>query len=318
MQEDMVVARAHAAAFEAFNGHGARDDIARGEVARGRRIALHETHALGVGEVAALAARAHGDEAAGAVDLGRVELHELHVLVRKAGARDHAVAVPRAGMGRSAGEIGAPVTAGREDHQLRAEAVDRAVIEVPGDDAPAVALRPHDEVEREIFDEEFCRVAQALLVKRVQQRMARPVGGRAGALRRAFAPVLHVAAEGPLVDPAFRRAGEGHAEMFELDHRRHGVAAHIFDGVLVAQPVRALHSVVHVPAPVVLAHVPEAGGDAALRGDGMAAGREHLGDAGGLPARPGRIRASRAGPSRRLRRRRHRSCGRSPHMRVCR
>src|SRR3546814_14481627 len=39
-----------------------------------------------------------------------------------------------------------------------------------------------------------------------------------------------------------------------------------------------------MPAPVVLAHVAERGGDAALRRHGMAAGREHLGDAGGLEA----------------------------------
>ena len=79
--------------------------------------------------------------------------------------------------------------------------------------------------------------------------------------------------------------------MLQLVHRRHRLAAHIFDGVLVAEPVRPLHGVVHVPAPVVLAHVAERGADAALRGDGVAAGREHLGDAGGL--QPGRAHAER-------------------------
>ena len=39
-----------------------------------------------------------------------------------------------------------------------------------------------------------------------------------------------------------------------------------------------------MPAPIVLAHVAERGADAALGGDGVAAGGEHLGDAGGFEA----------------------------------
>jgi hypothetical protein len=70
--------------------------------------------------------------------------------------------------------------------------------------------------------------------------------------------------------------------MLELDNRGHRLADHIFDGVLVAQPVRPLDGVVHVPAPVILAHIAERGGDAALGRDGVAAGREDLGDDGGL------------------------------------
>src|SRR5690606_39392415 len=54
--------------------------------------------------------------------------------------------------------------------------------------------------------------------------------------------------------------------------------------VLVAQPVRTLDGVVEVEAPVVLAHVAERGGDAALRRHGVRAGREDLGDAGGTQA----------------------------------
>ena len=48
-----------------------------------RRVALHEALAFGIGEIAALAARALGDQHAGAVDSGRVELDELHVLQRR-------------------------------------------------------------------------------------------------------------------------------------------------------------------------------------------------------------------------------------------
>ncbi|GCC44058.1 hypothetical protein chiPu_0028048 [Chiloscyllium punctatum] len=73
--------------------------------------------------------------------------------------------------------------------------------------------------------------------------------------------------------------------MLELIDRVGRVAHHVFDGVLVAEPVRPLHGVVHVPAPIVRVHVAERGRDAALRRNGVRAGREHLGDAGGAQAR---------------------------------
>ncbi len=61
------------------------------------------------------------------------------------------------------------------------------------------------------------------------------------------------------------------------------------DGVLITQPVRPLHGVVHVPLPFILAHVAERRGDATLRRHCVRAGREDLGDAGDL--QPGLRRA---------------------------
>src|SRR5262249_4697342 len=46
--------------------------------------------------------------------------------------------------------------------------------------------------------------------------------------------------------------------------------------ILVTEPVGALDRVVHVPEPAVLGHVAERRADAALRGDGVRARREHL------------------------------------------
>src|SRR6185437_2495404 len=99
------------------------------------------------------------------------------------------------------------------------------------------------------------------------------------------AEVLGHAAEGPLKDLAVLGAREGHAPMLELVDRLRRVAAEIFDGVLVAEPVRALDRVTHVPAPVVGAHVAERRGDAALRRYGVRAGGEHLGDTGSAQSR---------------------------------
>ena len=281
VQVDMVGFRPDAPALANLDGHGAGDDIARGQVLGAWGIALHEALALGIGQITALAPGALGDQAAGAVDAGRVELDELHVLQAEAGAQHHGVAVARAGMGRGAGEIRPAVAAGRQHRHLAEEAVDRAVGQAPRDDAAAGAVvRVHDQVDGEEFDEELGVVLERLLVEGMEDRMARAVRRGAGALGRALAIVGRHAAEGALVDLALRRAREGHAVMLQLDDRGHRLAHHVLDGVLVAQPVRALDRVVHVPAPVVLAHVAEGGADSALGRDRMAAGRKDLGEAG--------------------------------------
>ncbi len=279
MQVHVILERPDAAALADLDRHRAAHDVARREVLGVRRVALHETLARRVSEVAALAAHALGDEHARAVDAGRVKLHELHVLQRQPRAQHHGVAVARADVRGRAREIGAAIAARREDHDLRAEAVQTPFGQVERDDAAADAVL-HDEVDREELDVELGFVLERLLIERVQHRVARAVRGRAGALGGALAEVRRHAAEGPLVDAPFLRARERHAVMLELDDRGRGLLAQVLDRVLVAEPVRALDGVVHVPAPVVLAHVAECGADAALRRDRMAARGKHLADTG--------------------------------------
>ena len=75
-----------------------------------------------------------------------------------------------------------------------------------------------------------------------------------------------------------------------------GLAAHELDGVLVAEPVRALDRVVHVPVPVIFLGVAQRRGDTALRRDGMRARRENLGQHGGLESGLGQLdRGTQAG-----------------------
>ena len=218
-----------------------------------------------------------------------MELHELHVLQRQAGAQHHPAAVAGAGVGRCGGVIAAAIAAGRQHDRLRAEAVDLPVVEAHRHHADAL-LHPvplgHDEVEREVLDEEVRVVLEALLVERVEHGVTGAVGRGAGALhRRAGAHVLHVPAEGPLVDRAVGIAAEGHARVLELIDRCRSLAREIFDRVLVAQPVRPLDGVVHVPGPVVGRIVAERGGNPALRRHGVRAGGEDLGDVRGAKAR---------------------------------
>ncbi len=300
MEHDVVLVRTAAAPLADLDGHGAAHHVARGEVLGVRRVALHEALARAVGEIAAFAAGTLGDQHAGAVDAGRMELEEFRVLQRHAGAERHGVAVAGAGVGLRGREEGAAIAARRQHHDMRAEAMDRAVLEVPRHHADAGAVLVHDQVEREILDEELGVVLQALLIERVDHGVAGAVGGGAGALRhRAFAVFRGVAAERALIDLALGRARKRHAEMLELDHRLHRVVAHEFDRVLVAEPVGALDRIVEMPTPIVRPHIAERGADAALRRDGVGARRKHLGDAGGLEARhahaQGRAQARAAG-----------------------
>ena len=267
-------------AFANFNRDRTAHHVAGGQILGVGRVALHEFLALGIGEVSAFAPSALGEQHANAVDAGRMELDEFHVLKRQPGAQHHAIAVAGAGMGRGAGEISASVSAGRQNRHMGVEAVDRAVFEIPGDNAAAGAVF-HHQIDGEIFDEERDIMFERLLIQRVQDRVAGAVGGGAGALRRAFAETRRHAAEGSLINLPIRCPRKRHAVMFELDDRRDRLAAHIFDGVLIAQPVRTLDGVVHMPAPIVFAHIPKRGGYAALSGNRVAARREDFGNAAG-------------------------------------
>ena len=160
----------------------------------------------------------------------------------------------------------------------------RPVVQLPGGDAPTDALI-HNQVEGEVFDEELGRMRQRLAIHGVQHGVAGAVRRRAGALDRGLTIVLGHAAKGTLIDLAIFRAGERHAPVLQLVHSGGRVAAQVLDGVLIAQPVRPLDGVEHVPAPVVLAHVAERRRNPALRRDRVRAGGKDLGDAGRLQAR---------------------------------
>ncbi len=286
MQLDVVLVRAAAASLVDLDGHGAADHVAAGEILGIRRIALHEALALRVGEIAALAARAFGDQAAGTIDAARMKLRELHVLQRQAGPQRHRVAIAGAGMRGRAGEINAAIATGRQHGSVRTEAMQRTVVEIPGQQAAAGAIVVHQKIKREIFDEELGAVLHALLVERVQDGMPSAIGRGAGALRHVLAITNGLAAERTLVDLALGGTREGHAEVFQLQHRGYRLPAHVFYRVLVTEPVGTLDRVVHVEAPVVaVPHIAERSRHAALRRHGVAAGRKNLADASGPQAR---------------------------------
>ena len=210
-----------------------------------------------------------------------MELHELHVLQGQAPSQHHRASVAGAGVGRSAGEVSAAVSAGREHRHVGAEAVQGAVFQAPREHSAAGSVVVEEQVDGEVLQEKLGVVLQALLVERVQDGVAGPVGSGTGALGNAFAEAGGHAAERALVNPAVLGTGEGNSVVFEFHYRGNRLTAHVLDGVLVAQPVGALDGVVHVPRPVVLPHVSQRRAHPSLGGHGVAPGGKELGDARG-------------------------------------
>ena len=276
MQVNMILQRSNTPALAYLNRHRPRDNIARCQILGRWRIAFHEPLACRIREIAAFAAGTLGNQTAHAINAGGVKLHKFHILQRQTGAQHHAIAVARAGMGRRRREIGAAITAGCQNCLMGAETVNGAIFHRECHHAAAHTIF-HDQIKGKILDEEFRLVAQRLAIQRMQHGMARAVGSSAGALgRRAVAEILHHAAERALINPAILRARERHAEMLKFVNGGGRMAAEIFNGVLIAQPVRALHRVIHVPAPVVGPHVAKRSRNAALRRHRMRARGKHF------------------------------------------
>ena len=248
-----------------------RDDVARGQLHLVRRVALHEALALGVEQVGALAAGALGDQEALAGQRRRVVLDHLHVHQLRAGAVGHRDPVAGADQ-RVGGRLpDLAVAAAGEDHRLGAEQLHRAVGDVAGDDAAALALLVHRQRRAEplLVAGDLLGVLHQLLVEHVHDRLAGDVGDVVGAGRGG-------AAEGAGAELALLVAVEGDAEVLEVEDLLRRLAAHDLDRVLVAEVVGALDRVECVRLPGV-ARV-ERRVDAALRGVGVRAHGVDLAD----------------------------------------
>ena len=114
------------ATFEDLFVHALTDQIARGEVLHGRRVALHEAFAVAVGQIATFAAGAFGDQDAQTSEAGRVKLDKFEVLDRQAFVEDNAEGVTGVGLAVGGDRIIAPGTARGEYHDLGVDDVDLA------------------------------------------------------------------------------------------------------------------------------------------------------------------------------------------------
>ena len=89
---------------------------------------------------------------------------------------------------------------------MRAETMDRAIIQLDGNDAAAASFVVHDQIDGEKLDEELGGMPQRLPIHGMEHGMTGTVGGSAGALRDPLAIVCGHAAERALIDLSVVRA----------------------------------------------------------------------------------------------------------------
>ena len=229
---------------------GARDDVSARQLHRVRRVVLEEALALGVDQVRALAAAALGDQDSRRRERRRVELHHLHVLQRHADAERESHAVARAGIRVRRPLVEPARAAGGEDHRLRADRLQPAVQQVPGDHALAAVVVDDELPGEELLVREDVALHH-LLVEDVDQHVARDV-------RRVGGARLTGSAEGSLRDAPVLGAREDRAPVLELVDVVRRLVAEDLDGVLVTEVVRAFDGVVGVLLRVVLGRVSRA------------------------------------------------------------
>lgn len=306
LEVDVVLLGADTTTITNLHSHRPGDDVTGSKILGGGRISLHETLTLGVEEVATLTTSTLSDQATGTVDTGRMELDELEILVGETGAGNHGHAVTSASVSRSAGEVGTSVSTCGENGVGSEETVQGAVLLVVGEDTTALAIL-HNQINGKVLDEVVGVVAERLAVEGVKKSVTGTIGSSAAAVGlAALSELLGLTTESTLVTVrccqlspqistifhfpfshshlAILSSGEGAAVVLELDNGSGGLAGHVVNGVLVTEPVGALHRVVHVPSPVVLVHVAEGGVDATLGSDCVTSRWEELGNAGSVEA----------------------------------
>jgi len=121
---------------------------------------------------------------------------------------------------------------------------------------------------------------QILLVERVQHGVTSAVGSSTCALHRFFAVIGGVPAKWSLVNGAVWVAVKGHAHVFQLIHHLGCFAAHVLNGVLVAEPIRPFDGVVKVIVPIVFRHIAQGRTNATLGSHGVRAGGKNFGQHG--------------------------------------
>ena len=241
-----------------------RHDVAGGELQLVGRVLAHEALALGVHEVAALAAGGLRHQHAARVERGGVELHELHVLQRHAGAEREAHAVA----GGAVRVRGVAVRRGRRRRwpsrppSRRSSGSCRGPCRRPRrrGSAPCESFTSsvtnHLDVRRDL-------VLHQHRVQRVED--TRPVRSAPKQVRGKPAPPNGPLGDLPVVSCRLKRRPSARSR------RSPGRPRRDLDGVLVGEVVGALDGVEGVVLGRVVGLVAQRGVDAALRGARVAA-----------------------------------------------
>ena len=267
-----------AATFTDFDHDGTRHHVTTRQVFRIRRITLHKALAVFIQQIAAFTAAAFCHQNARAGDTGRVELPHFHILHRNAGTDRHTHAVAGIDMSIGGGLVNTACAAGRQHGGAGFKVNHFTRFDTQSGTTDHRAIGVFHQIQRVPLGENSGMVFQVLLIKGVQQGVTGTVSRRSGTCRLLAAEVFRLAAERTLINRAIFETGERQPHMVQLQNRFRAGFTHIFDGVLIANVVRPLNGVVHMPFPVIFMGITERDGDTALRGNGMGTGRENFGE----------------------------------------
>ena len=260
-----------------------RHHVARGELFLFRVVLEHEPLALGILQIAALAADRLGDQDAahpGWPDhAGRMELHHFRVEHLGPGVEAYGDAVAGAFPGVRGDLEDAAPAAGRQDDSLRAEGHEAPVDPVVADGAhhPLAILQQAGERHLHVYldaelDHAILQAADHL---------------QAGAIAHVAETPVRMRAKSALQDAAVRRPVEDRAVSLQLVHPVRRLLGVQLRHPPVVDQLAASHGVLEVDLPVVVGvDVPQCRGDAALGHDGVRLTEQRLADDG--DPRPGR------------------------------
>ena len=265
-----------AATFTDFDHDGTRHHVATRQVFRIRGITFHETFAVFVQQVAAFTAAALCHQNARPGDTGRVELPHFHILHRHAGADRHTHAVAGIDMGIGGGLVDTTGAAGSQHGSASLEVNHFTGFDTQGGTTDHRAIGVFHQIQRVPLGENRGVIFQVLLIEGVQQGVAGTVSRRSGTCRLLAAEVFRLAAERTLINRAIFEARERQTHVIQLQNCFRAGFTHVFDGVLIANVVRPLNGVVHMPFPVIFMGITERDGDTTLRGNGMGTGRKNF------------------------------------------
>ena len=211
-----------------------------------------------------------------------MKLPELHVFERNACTRRHTETVASINKRIGAGRVDASCAASREQRRLGLQNHHFAGFHLHGHHTENITSLIADQIKRHPFDKELGVRADIALIQRMQHGVTGTVCGSARALDRALAIVARLTTKWALIYTAIRGAIKRHPKMLEFIDGFIRLATHKFNRVLIAEIIRTLDGVEHMPVPVVLAVVAERSSHTTLRRDCMRAGGKHFGQHGDL------------------------------------
>lgn len=145
-----------------------------------------------------------------------MELDELEILEWESSTNDHSISITRACVRACAAEVGSSISTSGENSFVCAESVKSTVFHVHGHNTNTLSAF-HDQVEREVLDEEVGVVPERLTIERMKDSVSCTVSSRGTSVGLAtLAKFQRLTSECTLIYLSFLGSGEGHAKVFQL------------------------------------------------------------------------------------------------------